>query len=103
MVWVTPDEEKHRQGFISHLTDFITKQTKNNFITEPSKSLHHKLHCIIQVHTDKTQKLINNRTCFFELGQQQQWEAITPYQLLESAQTMSPQDPRACSGLPGWN
>ena len=37
------------------------------------------------------------------LGQQQQWEVVPPYQLLESAQTMTPQDPRACSGLPGCN
>ena len=34
-------------------------------------------------------------------GQQQQWEAVPPYQLLESAQTATSQDPRACSGLPG--
>ena len=39
----------------------------------------------------------------FELGQEQQWEAVPPYQLLESAQSSTPQDPRACSGLPGWN
>ena len=36
-------------------------------------------------------------------GQQQQWEAVPPYQLLESAQTATSQDPRACSGLLGWN
>ena len=30
-----------------------------------------------------------------ELGQQQQWEAVPPYQLLESAQTVTPKDPRA--------
>ena len=34
-----------------------------------------------------------------KLGRQQQWEAVPPYQLLESAQTTTPQDPRACSGL----
>ena len=28
-----------------------------------------------------------------ELGQQQQWEVVPPYQLLESAQTVTPQDP----------
>ena len=36
-----------------------------------------------------------------ELGQQQQLEVVPPYQLLESAQTATPQDPRACSGFPG--
>ena len=36
-----------------------------------------------------------------ELGQKQQWEAIPPYQFLDSTQTVTPQDPRACSGLPG--
>ena len=76
--------------FVSHQKDFVTKQTKNNFITKPYKYLHHKLHCIIQFHTDKTQNLINNRTCFFELGQQQQWEVVPPYQLLECAQTTIP-------------
>ena len=35
-----------------------------------------------------------------ELGQQQQWVAVPPYQLLESAQTTSSQDPRACSWYP---
>ena len=30
-----------------------------------------------------------------ELGQQHQWEAIPPYQLLERTQTASPQGPRA--------
>ena len=34
-------------------------------------------------------------------GQQQQWEAVPPYQFLESAQTATSQDPRAQSGLPG--
>ena len=38
-----------------------------------------------------------------ELGQQQQCEAVPPYQLLESAQTATPRDPRAFSSLPGWN
>ena len=38
-----------------------------------------------------------------ELGQQQHWEAVPPYQLLESAQTVTHQDPRACFGFPGWN
>ena len=47
-------------------------------------------------------KEMNNRTCL-SYGQQQQWEAVPPYQLLESAQTATSQDPRACSGLPGWN
>ena len=28
-----------------------------------------------------------------ELGLQQQWEAVPPYQLLESAQTVTPQPP----------
>ena len=37
------------------------------------------------------------------LGQQQQWEAVPPYQLLESAQTVTSQDLRACFGLRGWN
>ena len=40
-----------------------------------------------------------NRTCL-SCGQQQQWEAVPPYQFLESAQTATSQDPRACSGLP---
>ena len=40
---VTPDEEKHRQGFISHQKVSVTQQTKNKFITNPSKSLLHKL------------------------------------------------------------
>ena len=35
-----------------------------------------------------------------ELGQQKQWEVVPPYQLLESAQTASPQDPRSCSWSP---
>ena len=39
----------------------------------------------------------------FKDGRQQQWEAIPPYQLLESAQTVTSQDPRAYSGLLGWN
>ena len=47
-------------------------------------------------------KEISDRTCF-KLGQQQQWEAVPPYQILESAQTETSQDPRACSGLPDWN
>ena len=47
-------------------------------------------------------KEISDRTSL-RYGQQQQWEAVPPYQLLESAQTVTPQDPRACSGLPGWN
>ena len=34
-------------------------------------------------------------------GQQQQWEAVPPYQFLESAQTATSQDPRAKSGLLG--
>ena len=36
-----------------------------------------------------------------ELERQQQWEVVPPYQLLESAQRATPQDPRACSSLPG--
>ena len=39
----------------------------------------------------------------FKAGRQQQWEAIPPYQLLESTQTMTSHDPRAYSGLLGWN
>ena len=38
-----------------------------------------------------------------KLGQKKKWEAIPPYQLLESAQTTTSQDPRACSALLGWN
>ena len=38
-----------------------------------------------------------------EMGQQQQWEAVPPYQLLDSAQRATPQDPRAFSSLPSWN
>ena len=45
-------------------------------------------------------KEISDRTCL-NYGQQQQWEAVPPYQLLESAQTTNPWDPQACSGLPG--
>ena len=45
---------------------------------------------------------LSDRTCL-SFGQQQQWEVVAPYQILESAQTTTPQDPRACSGLPGWN
>ena len=56
----------------------------------------------IQPFTVIKTKQLSDRTCLI-LGQQQQWEAIHPYQLLESAQTATPQDPRACSGLPGWN
>ena len=48
------------------------------------------------------QRQLGDRTCL-SFGQQQQWEAVPPYQLLESAQTVTPQDPRACSGFPGWN
>ena len=47
-------------------------------------------------------KEISDKTCL-SCGQQQQWEAVPPYQLLESAQTVTSQDPQACSGLPGWN
>ena len=43
-------------------------------------------------------KQLGDGTCL-SLGQQQQWEAVPPYQLLESAQIATPQDPRACSGL----
>ena len=39
-------------------------------------------------------KEISDRT-WLNCGQQQQWEAIPPYQLLESAQTATPQDRRA--------
>ena len=35
-----------------------------------------------------------------KLGRQQQWEVVPPYQLLESAQIASPQDPRTCSWSP---
>ena len=41
-------------------------------------------------------KEINDKTCL-SYGQQQQWEVVPPYQLLESAQTMLPQDPGSCS------
>ena len=37
-------------------------------------------------------KEISDRT-YLSCGQQQQWEAVPPYQLLESAQTMTSQDP----------
>ena len=37
-------------------------------------------------------KEIIDRTCL-SCGQQQQWEAVPPYQLLVSAQTATPQDP----------
>ena len=47
-------------------------------------------------------KEINDRTCL-SCGQQQQWEAVPPYQRPESVQTATSQDPRAYSGLPGWN
>ena len=47
-------------------------------------------------------KEISDRTCL-NCGQQQQWEVVPPYQLLESAQTATPQEPRACFGLPSWN
>ena len=45
---VTPDEEKHSRGFYFSSKGSITKQTKNNFITKLSKSLHHKLQHNIQ-------------------------------------------------------
>ena len=56
----------------------ITKQTKNNFITKPYKSLHHKLQCIIQSYTDNTQKLINNRTCSLSLDNNSNGRSFLP-------------------------
>ena len=52
---------------VSYQKDSITKKNKNKFFTKASKYLHHKLQCIIQSHTDNTQKLINNRTCSLSL------------------------------------
>ena len=46
----------------------------------------------------KTRQL-SDRTCLI-LGQQQQWDVVPPYQLLESTQTATSQDPRACSWSP---
>ena len=55
---VTPDEEKHRQGFILIKMILITKQTENTFMTKLSKSLHHKLQHNFHSYTDIKTKII---------------------------------------------
>ena len=57
-VLVTPDEEKRMWGLISHQMILITEQTRNAFMTKPSKSLHHKQQHNIQSYTD-----ILNKDC----------------------------------------
>ena len=89
--------EKH-SGLYFSSTDSITDKLKtlssvNHLITTNITSNHSQL---------LKQRQLGDRTCL-SFGQEQQWEAIPPYQILESAQTTTPQDPRACSGLPGWN
>ena len=73
-----------------------TNFTETNYLLRHINT--HNIHLFIL----RKHKEMNGRTCL-SCGQQQQWVAIPPYQLLESAQTATSQDPRACFGLPGWN
>ena len=98
---VTPDEEKHRQGCNSHKKDFITEWTKNTSLLIHLNPYIINYKSNIQSYTDIKTKINRWQNLFLNFGQQQQWEAVPSYQLLESAQTVTPQDPRACSGLPG--
>ena len=99
---VTTDEEKH-SGFLFLIKDSIIDKLR----TTTSLS-HLNIYIIsnkhnIQFYTVIKTQTVRGHNLFLEPGQQQQWEAVPPYQFLESAQTAIPQDPRACSGLPGWN
>ena len=54
-------------GFCFSLKDSVTEQTKNNFITKPSKSLHHKLKHNIQSCTDSKTKITRWQNLFLSL------------------------------------
>ena len=56
---------KTQVGFLfSHQKNYITNQTKYNFITKPSNSLHHKLQTYHSNHTQiLKQRIVDGRTC----------------------------------------
>ena len=58
-IWITPDEEKHRQGLFLIKHNFITKQTELSYPLS-----FYIINCKYINHTQIiTQKLNNNRTC----------------------------------------
>ena len=87
--------------FILH-QQFLLFLSKNIYITKPANHFYQIYNVTFNHSQLLKQKQLGDRNCL-SYGQQQQWEAVPPYQLLESAQTATPQDPRACSGLPGQN